>query len=56
MYVEALGETVQGRVVRVLPQAELLGGDVVYRVVIELDERPPGLRWGMSVEVEIATG
>jgi HlyD family secretion protein len=55
VYVEALEETVQGHVVRVLPQAELLGGDVVYRVVIELDEQPPGLRWGMSVEVEIAT-
>ena len=55
VYVEALEETAQGRVVRVLSQAEILGGDVVYRVVIELDGPPPGLRWGMSVEVEIAT-
>jgi HlyD family secretion protein len=54
VYVEALEETVQGRIVRVLPQAETLGGDVVFRVVVELDEQPPGLRWGMSVEVEIA--
>jgi HlyD family secretion protein len=53
--VEALEETVPGRVVRILPQAELLGGDVVYPVVIELDEQPAELRWGMSVEVEIAT-
>jgi hypothetical protein len=28
---------------------------VVYAVVVALDEQPPGLRWGMSVEVEIAT-
>jgi len=28
---------------------------VVYEVTIELDEQPVGLRWGMSVEVEIAT-
>ena len=55
VYVEALEEMAQGRVVRVLSQAETLGGDVVYRVVIELDEPPAGLRWGMSVEVEIAT-
>ena len=25
------------------------------KAVIELDEQPAGLRWGMSVEVEIAT-
>jgi multidrug resistance efflux pump len=55
VYMEALEVTTQGRVVRVVPQAELLGGDVVYRVIIELGEQPPGLRWGMSVEVEIAT-
>ena len=32
-----------------------VGGDVVYEVVIELAEQPPGLRWGMNVEVEIDT-
>ncbi|MCX7683348.1 MAG: HlyD family efflux transporter periplasmic adaptor subunit [Anaerolineae bacterium] len=51
--IEALGVQVAGRVVRIASQATTLGGDVVYEVVIELDEQPPGLRWGMSVEVEI---
>jgi len=41
--------------VRLASQADMIGGDVVYAVVVELDEQPPGLRWGMSVEVEIAT-
>jgi multidrug resistance efflux pump len=55
VYVEPLGVTVGGRVVRLASQAEMIGGDVVYAVVVELDEQPPGLRWGMSVEVEITT-
>jgi len=55
IYVEPLGVTVGGRVVRIASQAEMIGGDVVYAVVVELDEQPPGLRWGMSVEVEITT-
>jgi len=55
IYVEPLGVTVGGRVVRIASQAEMIGGDVVYRVVVELDEQPLGLRWGMSVEVEITT-
>jgi HlyD family secretion protein len=53
--VEALGTQVAGRVVRIASQATTVGGDVVYQVVIALDEQPVGLRWGMSVEVEIAT-
>jgi hypothetical protein len=28
-------------------------GDVTYPVIIELDETAPGLRWGMTVVVEI---
>jgi multidrug efflux pump subunit AcrA (membrane-fusion protein) len=53
VYVEALGTEVGGQVTRIASRASMIGGDVVYTVVIELDERPPGLRWGMSVEVEI---
>jgi HlyD family secretion protein len=55
VYVEGLGQDIQGRVVRIAPQATTLGGDVVYKVVIELDQQPSGLRWGMSADVEIAT-
>jgi hypothetical protein len=47
---------IEGRVASIAAQATTVGGDVVYTVVIELAEQPPGLRWGMSVEVEITTG
>jgi multidrug resistance efflux pump len=55
VYVEALGAEIQGRVAGVAPQATTIGGDVVYAVYIQLDEQLPGLRWGMSADVEIAT-
>jgi multidrug resistance efflux pump len=55
VYVEALNSDLTGRVVSIQPQANKMGGDVVYTVVVELDEQPPNLRWGMSAEVEIAT-
>ena len=55
VYVEALNTDVPGRVARISPLASTVGGDVVYTVVIALDEQPEGLRLGMSVEVEIAT-
>jgi hypothetical protein len=35
--------------------SETVGGDVVYKVTVELDEQPEGLRWGMSTEVKIET-
>ena len=55
VYLEALNVDVPGRVARISPLASTVGGDVVYTVVVDLDERPEGLRLGMSVEVEIAT-
>ena len=54
VFVEALGKEIPGRVLRIAPQATVVGGDVVYAVVVALDEQPPDLRWGMSVEVETA--
>jgi multidrug resistance efflux pump len=51
--VEPLGVSLAGRVVEIASQATTIGGDVVYAVVVELDEQPVGLRWGMSAEVEI---
>jgi multidrug resistance efflux pump len=55
VYVEALGEEIEGRVVGIAPQSTTIGGDVVYTVYVELREQLPGLRWGMSADVEIAT-
>ncbi len=54
IYVEALNTDIPGRVLRIAPQASVIGGDVVYTVVIALDEQPANLRWGMSVDVEIS--
>ena len=53
VYIEALDIDVPGSVVRISPQADVVGGDVVYSVVIKLGEQPVGLRWGMTVEVAI---
>jgi HlyD family secretion protein len=53
VYVEALDIEVPGRVVGIAPKATVVGGDVVYTAIVELDEQPPGLRWGMSLDVEI---
>jgi HlyD family secretion protein len=55
VYIEALNMEISGRVVDIASQANTIGGDVVYTVTIELDEQPDGLRWGMSVDVEIVT-
>jgi multidrug resistance efflux pump len=54
VFVDPLGVEIEGQVVRVASRATTAGGDVVYQVVVALDEQPPGLRWGMSVEVEIS--
>ncbi|MCB9162214.1 MAG: efflux RND transporter periplasmic adaptor subunit [Caldilineaceae bacterium] len=51
--IEALSHTVAGVVTQIAPQADIIGGDVVYTVKIQLDEQPAGLRWGMSADVDI---
>jgi multidrug efflux pump subunit AcrA (membrane-fusion protein) len=53
VYIEALDITVTGKVVKISPISETVGGDVVYPVTIELDEQPEGLLWAMSAEGEI---
>jgi multidrug efflux pump subunit AcrA (membrane-fusion protein) len=49
--VEALGAQAMGHVVAISPVPEILGGDVVYTVIVALDESPEGLRPGMTVVV-----
>jgi multidrug efflux pump subunit AcrA (membrane-fusion protein) len=53
VYIEALDLLVPGRVVRISPVADTVGGDVVFPVTIEFAEQPAGLMWGMTAEVEI---
>jgi HlyD family secretion protein len=55
VFIEALNESFNGKVVDIARQAAEVGGDTVYKVTIELDEQPQGLYWGMSAEVEIQT-
>lgn len=55
IYIEALDQTIAGKVIQISSKSETVGGDVVYPVTIELDEQPDGLMWGMSAEVEIST-
>jgi hypothetical protein len=42
-------------VARIGLRSEDYRGDVVYPVIVELDEDAPGLRWGMTAVVEIET-
>jgi len=50
--IKALNQDATGRVVAIAPLADSLGGDVVYKITIDLDAPPAGLRAGMSVEVQ----
>ncbi len=51
--IEALNDTFNGKVVSISPIAEMVGGDVVFKVTIAFDEQPKGLLWGMTAEVTI---
>ena len=53
IFVKPLNEEYPGEVVQIAPQANVIGGDVVYTVVIEFEQQPPDLRWGMSADVDI---
>lgn len=53
VYVEALDKEFPGKVTFISPLSETIGGDVVFRVTVRLDEQPPALLWGMSADVEI---
>jgi multidrug efflux pump subunit AcrA (membrane-fusion protein) len=55
VFIDALGREFEGEVVDIARSSDTIGGDVVYKVTIELSGQPEGLRWGMSAEVEIGT-
>ena len=56
VFVKALNQNLTGRVSLIAPLADRLGGDVVYKITIELDTQPAELRGGMSVEVQFGEG
>ena len=53
VFVEALNEEFPGKVTAISSISNTIGGDVVFKVTIELDEQPSALLWGMSADVEI---
>lgn len=55
VFIDALGEEFTGKVTDVARISSTLGGDVVFKVTIELDDQPEGLLWGMSADVKIET-
>jgi len=55
VFVQALNANVVGHVSLISPISDTLGGDVVYKTTIDLDSFPPGLRSGMSVDVQYQT-
>jgi len=55
VYVDALDKEFQGEVTSISPISNTLGGDVVFKVTLQLEEQPVGLLWGMSADVEIQT-
>ena len=55
VFIEALNEEFTGKVIDIDRVSSTLGGDVVFKVTIELDQQPQGLLWGMSADVQIQT-
>lgn len=53
IFIDALGQEVNGTVIDISRIADSLGGDVVYKVTLKLNEQPAGLLWGMSADVQI---
>jgi len=56
VFIQALNLSFGGKVIDVSRISSTVGGDVVFKAIIELDSQPAGLRWGMTTKVEIKTG
>ena len=56
IFIQALNQNLTGKVIDIAHISSTVGGDVVYKVTIELDTQPQGLYWGMSADVAIPTG
>ncbi len=54
--IQALNKQVTGKVIDISRISSTVGGDVVYKVTIQLDDQSQGLRWGMTTDVKIVTG
>jgi RND family efflux transporter MFP subunit len=54
--IAALNQKLTGKVSDVARISTTVGGDVVYKVTLQLDTQPQGLMWGMTTDVTIQTG
>lgn len=55
VFIDALNQKFNGKVVDIARVSQTVGGDVVFKITIELDQQPEDLRWGMSADVSIET-
>jgi multidrug efflux pump subunit AcrA (membrane-fusion protein) len=53
IFIEALNETFPGKVIGISPKADMIGGDVVFKVTVAFDQQPEKVLWGMTAEVTI---
>lgn len=53
IFVDALNESFRGRVIRISPRADTVGGDVIFKATIAFDKQPENSLWGMTAEVTI---
>ncbi len=56
IFIEALNQEFPGKVIEISRISSTVGGDVVFKVTMDLNEQPQGLLWGMSADVKIETG
>src|SRR5512138_675405 len=56
VFIKALNQEFSGKVTDISRVSSTVGGDVVFKVTIDLDNQPQGLLWGMSADVKIETG
>lgn len=53
IFIQALNNEFPGEVIDIDRVSSTLGGDVVFKVTIELNQQPQGMLWGMSADVQI---
>ena len=53
IFMEAIHQEMTGKVINIVPRANTVGGDVVFKVTIAFDQQPENISWGMTAEVTI---
>ena len=55
VFIDALNAEFPATIIAIAPRADIVGGDVVFKVTLVFDEQPVGVLWGMTAEVTITT-